>query len=294
MLDWNDLRYFLAIQRAGTLAGAAASLAINATTVGRRLTALEEGLGVRLFDRTPDGYALAAAGRDLLVHAERIEREALAAERQLSGADDRLAGGVRLATTEMLATRFLAPHLDRFTSRYPAIVLELTCTTRSVSLAHRDADIVLRLSRPREPDVVARELGAIDLCLYAARSYLDRFGRPDSDLAGHRILLFAASAAFALENGWFEARIAGAEVVLRSDSVSSIYSATVAGLGIALLPRVVAEREPSLEAISTVAPPEPRRIWQGVHLDLARSPRVQAVIQFLSEVVAVQKCDANR
>lgn len=289
MLDWNDVRIFLALRRAGTLAGAAAPLTINATTVGRRLTALEEAVGARLFDRTPDGYVLTHAGRDLLPHAERMETDALALEREVSGADQRLTGLVKLSTTEMLATRFLTPHLPRFHAQHPAITIDLNCTPRSVSLARRDADIALRLTRPREDDVVARDLAAIHLALYATRAYLDAHGRPDRDFSGQAVILFAASQAFALENGWLEPRVAGARVALRSDSVSSVYAAAMAGVGIALLPRVIADAEPTLERIPSDSEPEPRRIWQGVHRDLLKSPRVQAVSRFLAEAVAAEK-----
>jgi DNA-binding transcriptional LysR family regulator len=290
VLDWNDLRYFLAIHHAGTLAGAAGVLGINATTVGRRLAALEEEVGARLYDRTPAGYVLTAAGRDLLPHAERMEAAAFALERDVAGADQRLAGVVRLSTTEMLGTRFLAPHLGRFHERHPEIVIDLSCALRPVSLTRREADVVLRLSRPREPDVIARELASVHLSLYAARTYLDRRGRPEGGaLVGHEVLLFADTAPFQLENDWLAGRIQGARVALRSDSVSSIYAATVAGVGIALLPRIVADGEPLLERLRFEGSPEPRRIWSGVHRDLARSPRVQAVLALLGEVVLEER-----
>lgn len=285
MLDWNDVRIFLALQRAGTLAGAASPLAINATTVGRRLTALEDAVAARLFDRTPDGFLLTQAGRDLLPHAERMEADAMALEREAAGADQRLAGLVRLSTTEMLATRFLAPHLGRFQERHPAITIDLRCTPRSVSLTRRDADLVVRLTRPREDDVVARELAQIHLALYASRGYLAARGRPGADFDGHAVVLFADAPPFALENAWMEPRLARASIALRSDSVSMVYAAAVAGMGIALLPRVVADADPALVRLETDSEPEPRRIWQGVHRDLVRSPRIQAVVAFLAEVV---------
>jgi DNA-binding transcriptional LysR family regulator len=288
MVDWDDLRYFLAVQRAGTLARAASQLRINATTVGRRLTALEEQIGARLFDRTPEGYLLTPAGRELLPYAERMESEALALERNVAGADQRLAGTVRLSITEMLATRFLAPHLGRFAERYPEISLDLNCTSRSVSLVRHEADIALRLSRPHEENVVARRLSQVELGLYAARAYLDRQGLPEDaerSLRGHQVLLFADSRAFTIENKWLEARLDGAHVALRSDSVSSVYAAAVAGLGIALMPRLVADVEPVLCRIATRSSPEPRVIWQAVHADLQRSARIQAVLRFLVDVV---------
>jgi DNA-binding transcriptional LysR family regulator len=130
-------------------------------------------------------------------------------------------------------------------------------------------------------------LASISMSLYASPAYLDLRGRPPSGdaLAGHDVILFAASPGFALENDWLEKRLDGAKVVLRSDSVSSVYASAAAGMGIALLPRIVADSDPDLERIPTETPPETRQIWQGVHKDLARTPRVQAVAAFVAEVV---------
>lgn len=286
MLDWNDLRYFLAVHRAGTLAGAAASLDINATTVGRRVGALEEQLEVRLFDRTPEGWKLTPAARDLLEHAERMEQEAFALERDVRGADQRVTGTVRIATSEVLATRFLAPKLARFADLNPGLTIELTCSPFSVSLSRGEADMVLQLSRPREDDVVVRALSEFQMSLYASRVYVARRGAVTADtLAGHRLLLFAAAPPFAMENGWFQPRLAGTEVVLRSDSVSSLFAAAVAGMGVALLPRIVADLEPELVRFPIDPAPEPKRMWQGVHRDLVKTARIARVTAFLAEAV---------
>jgi DNA-binding transcriptional LysR family regulator len=291
MLDWNDLRYFLAVARGGTLARAARQLGINATTVGRRLTALEEQVQARLFDRTPDGYLLTPSGRDLLPRAERMEEEAIALDREIIGADQRPQGIVRVTATEMLATRFIMPQMPHFQATYPGITLDLECTTRFVSLARREADVALRLARPHEDNVVSRRLSEVPLSLYASPAYVEQHGvprDPEVSLAGHRAILFADSRAFSVENEWLAPRLEGARVVLRSDSVSSIYAATLAGLGIALLPVAVAGKDPDLVCIPTATRPTPRVVWQTVHADLQRSARVRAVLDFLAEVVAAR------
>lgn len=285
MIDWDDLRIFLAVARAGTLARAASRLGINATTVGRRLEKLEDTAKARLFDRTPDGYSLTRAGHELMPRAERMEDEALALERAVAGADDKPEGVVRLSVTEMLGTRFIAPHLPRFSQRFPGIVLELSCTSRAVQLARREADIALRLSQPREDALVVKKLTAIDLSLYAATSYLEARGQPGQKLDGHDVILFADARPFAIENEWLTARLGRGKVVMRSDSVSAIFAATVAGLGVGLIPRIVGDAEPALSRIATDSAPEPRIIWQAVHRDLARAGRIRAVLGFLSETV---------
>jgi len=288
MIDWDDLRFFLAVHRTGSLAGAASQLGLNATTVGRRLTALEERARTRLFDRTPDGFVVTAAGRDIVARAERMEEEAFGVEREIEGADQRLAGVVRLTATEMLVTRFIAPHLPRLAARHPAITLDLWCTNAVVDLSRREADLALRLSRPRDPDVITRQLAAIELALYASPGYLDAHGGPEdpeTGLAGHAVLGFAATPPFRVENAWFDPRTEGARIVLRSDSVSSIYAATVAGLGIALLPRAVADVDPALVRLPTTTSPAPRVVWQAVHKDLRTSARIRAVTEFIGEIL---------
>ncbi|MEM9193103.1 MAG: LysR family transcriptional regulator [Myxococcota bacterium] len=288
MLDWNDLKHFLAVGREGNLARAGASLEIAATTVGRRVSALEEQIGTRLFDRTPDGWILTASGRDLMPRAERIESEAIAAERVLCAAVDEPRGEVRLTATEMLATRFIAPHLPRFRERYPEIELDLICTNKVMSLARREADIALRLSRPREDGLVIRRLGQIDVGLYASQDYLEAHGRPDDperSLAGKHLVLFRKNRHFSRENEWLEARGDGASVVLRSNSVSSVYAAITSGLGVGLLPRIVAERNPTLERLQTETAPEPREIWQSVHRDNRDSARIRPVLDYLVSIL---------
>jgi len=195
---------------------------------------------------------------------------------------------VRVSVTEMLATRFVTPQLARFHDAHPEITLELNCTNRSVHLGRREADIALRLSRPHEDNVVTRQLAKIPLCLYAARSYVDTWGAPadpERSLRGHRVLMFADQRGFRIENQWLDQRREGARVVLRSDSVSSLYSATTAGVGIALLPRRVADAERGLLRLETESEPEPRVIWQTVHTDLQRSARIRAVLEFLQSVL---------
>jgi DNA-binding transcriptional LysR family regulator len=288
LLDWDDLRHVLSIHRHGTLARAGASLRMDPTTVGRRLAALEQRAGVRLFERSPEGWTATAAGLDLVRRAQCVEDEVLAAERELSGANERLSGTVRITATEMLATRFILPHLWRFHERYPDLTLDLICSNRPLDLARREADIALRLTRPKQPSVVARRLAEIELALYASPAYLARKGappEPDRSLRGHEVILFGASRAFLTENEWMEARLDGGRIALRADSVTAIYAATAGGLGIGLLPRAVADGDPTVQRLSTRSSPEPRVIWQMVHRDLHKAPRVRAVLDFLSELL---------
>ncbi len=288
MFNWDDVRYFLTLQRQSTLAAAGSELKLDPTTVGRRLVKLEEELGARLFDRTPSGYVLTEAGHRLLPRAERIEREALGVERDVAGEDQKLEGVVKLTATEMLTTRFIAPYLKRFQETHPDIQLDLNCTNLDVNLARREADIALRLARPTQEDLIIKRLSFIHLGLYASRDYVDHMGSPTESLAGHQVMLFASKRPFRRENEWLTARMDGARVVLRSDSVSSMYAATLAGTGIALLPSQVADNDPDLVRVPVEGAPEPRQIWQAVHKDLRDSARIRAVLDFLGRVLTAQ------
>jgi DNA-binding transcriptional LysR family regulator len=263
MIDWDDLRYFLAVHRHGNLARAGAALRINPTTVGRRVGALESSVGARLFERTPDGWRVTGAGLELVPHAERMETEARA-----------------------------APHVAVFAGRYPEITLEIGCATRSVDLARREADIALRLARPEQESLVVRRLADVPMGLYASKRYVAEKGTPadpEHSLHGHQVVAFAESRAFTFENAWLDPRLDGATVALRSDSVSTLYGAIAGGLGMGLLPRVVADADDELALIPTTTSPEPRVIWQAVHEDLQHSPRIRVVLDFMVEVATPMK-----
>ena len=287
MFDWDDVRFFLAVHREHNLARAAAALGVDATTVSRRLGALESTLGARLFDRTSNGYRLTDAGTRILARAERMEDEAMAVARDVAGDDQRLEGVVRLTATEMLSTRFIAPLLGRFNARYPDIVLDLVCTSKDLDLSRREADVALRLSRPRQDDLVVKRLFDIELGLYASRDYLAEHGMPDlaePPLTDHAVLLFADTPGFRRENTWMEERVGGARVAIRCDSVSSVYSAAAAGVGIALLPCHVADAEARLQRLHVDGAPAPRQVWQAVHRDLHGAARIRAVLDFLGRI----------
>lgn len=296
MLDWDDVRHFLAVRRTGTLAGAGAALRLDPTTVGRRLAALEDALGAKLFERTTSGYVATDAGERLVPRAEALEREALAFERAVLGDDDRLAGTVKLTATEMIATRFLAPHLGKLRRRYPEICVDLICSAESFDLSRREADVALRLARPREEHLVVRKLANVELGLYASRDYLERSGPVASDgpLDGHELVFFADTRAFGRENAWLEARRGTGSIALRSNSVSTLYSAVVGGAGIGLVPRLVADREEALVRVDRSSGPAPREIWQMVHKDLAKNARIRAVLGFLAEILTPPKRGAPR
>jgi DNA-binding transcriptional LysR family regulator len=282
--DWNDLRSFLAIARHGSLQGASRTLGVNHSTVFRRLNALEARLGVRLFDRSPRGYALTIAGEHMLASAERVEDEILGLERRLLGGDVRLAGTLRVTTTDTLVHGLLGPHLRAFQARYPAIELELITGNAFFDLSKREADVALRPSRHPGDAMVGRRLAAIAVALYAGRNYVAERGRPasEAELSGHALITGDASLAHLPATRWLERHVTHGVTVLRCNSWLSQSAAARAGLGLAVLPCFLGDPAPELVR---VLPPEPAlagELWLLTHPDLRRTARVRAFMETLA------------
>jgi len=284
--DWNDYRFFLAVTRSGTLAGAARALGVDQSTVGRRLGALQRQMGARLLDHTPDGYVLTAAGESILAEVEALERGFLGVERKLLGADARLEGVVRLATSEILATMFLVPHLGLLRERHPHLAVEVMTGNEPVDLARREADVSIRIGvPPKQPNLVVRRIATAGFALYAAQSYLASHGRPRPGrrLEGHQVVCYGGELASTPIGRWATQEASSAEVVVRANSVGAVYEAVAAGLGLGVLPCLLGER--ALVRVSA-RPVGAVPLWTVVHEDLVRSARVRAVLDFVAELSA--------
>ena len=287
MYDWNDLRYFLELSRQGKLVRAAARLHVDHTTVSRRITALEQQLDVRLFDRSPRGYQLTDAGLRLLPLAERIESQSNQLYQDISGKDARLSGTVRVATPEALGVQVIARHIGGFRREHPDIEIELVAETRRMSLSKREADIAISLSRPESGRLVARKLCDYRLRLYAARGYLRKHAPVKSleDLAAHDFVTYVDDLIEMPELRFFDATIKNAHVVFRSTNVSAQLNAIVDGVGMGLVHCFMARQEPQLEVVLPDQIAVDRTYWLLVHEDLRQVARVEAVSQFLTRVL---------
>jgi DNA-binding transcriptional LysR family regulator len=287
-MAWDDFRYFLALARAGSLSAAARRMRVDQSTVGRRLAALEAEAGARLFDHTPDGYVLTAAGESVLGDVERLEDGFLAVERRLAGGDARIEGVVRVSISETFANHFVVAHLDELRARHPGLTVELATSNAPVDLARREADLAVRLGpAPKQPNLVVRPLGAAGFALYGSRAYLASHGRPRlrGGLRGHRVVRYGGELAPVPMARFLEEHAREAEVVLLANSVATVHEAVVAGLGLGVLPCVLAGD--GLERIGPLLGANP--IWSVVHEDLVRAARVRAVLQFLSEVIGRER-----
>jgi DNA-binding transcriptional LysR family regulator len=291
--EWSDLRCFLAVVRARTLAGAGKQLRVEATTIGRRVTALERSLGVRLFERTPDGFVLTAAGNRVLEHAVEMEAQMAAIERKVSGEDEKVAGHVRLATSENLSVGFLARRLVSFIDKHPGVALEIVTGTPAVDLLRNEADLALRVGphmRPGQHSLVTRKVAEVGLGLYASRVYLERRGPPSvkNGCVDHVVVGYGGALAEIDPNLWLEEHASEATVTLRCNSMLGATRAVASGAGMSVLPCFLADAEPGLERIL----PKPvlsHDLWLVVHPAPRAVARVRAVYDFLVELVRTER-----
>lgn len=285
MLDWNDLRTFLAVARHGNLSAAARALKVTQTTMGRRLEALHQRAGTRLLQKTPGGFVLTPSGERVLGNIERMEAEALAVERAITGQDAKLEGEVRITTVETFGARVLVPLFAELRLRQPQLAIELITDTRALSLSRREADIALRLAEFEQHEAVVRRVGDMAFAVYAGRAYLEAHGQPDfgEGAAGHCVVTLQDDLALLPEARWLTGLTQQAMVVLRSNSRDAHVQAAKAGYGVACLPCYLADEEPDLVRLDTPSKPVVRGIWMGVHRDTRHVPRIRIVLEHLSE-----------
>ncbi len=295
MEDWNDARLVLAVARAGGLAAAAKALHVDHSTVFRRLAALEARLGLALFERGPGGlYQPTAAGARAASAAERMEDEALGLARDLAGQDRRLSGRLRVTCSETLAYRLLTPYVARFRAEHPGVVVELAVDSRVLNLSRREADVALRVARPREGDLWGRKLADVAWTAYGAAGYLA--GAPPlaspADLGRHPLIGWEEGAAAGINAAEWLAGIAPAEaVVYRTNSLVNQLVAARAGVGLAVLPCYLGDPEPGL-ARALPGGPVPalaRELWIVTHQDLRRTARVRAFFDTIAEGIAADR-----
>ncbi|WP_284414511.1 LysR family transcriptional regulator [Acidovorax sp. SUPP2539] len=279
MPAWDDVRFFLAVAREGSLSGAARTLRVEHSTVARRVGALEVSLGVRLFDRLPRSWALTSDGEALIAPAERLEHEGLAFSRAATSATS-LQGTVRISAPPVFASQFLVPRLASRNDRWKGIDLDLVGEVRTANLHRREADLSLRFMRPSEPGLAARKLGVLSFHVFAAPAWLARaeaewcflgYGNPLSDVPHQQLL----------------ARMAGDRpFILKSNDLAAIHRACRDGMGLAMLPNFLVHIDDGLVKVPGVDGPVLREIWCVVHPDVRRSPRVRLMADLIAELVA--------
>ena len=282
-MEWSDLRIFLAIAREGTLGAAARRVGQTQPTMGRRLQALERALGHRLFQRTRDGFVLTDEGAAVLSHAERMEEEVLAFQRELTGQEKQLDGMLRLTSSDWFAEYMLAPVLADFSKQYPRVIVELLTDSHLFSLARREADLAFRIRPFDEADIVSRKLLRMPYGVYAVADY----PRPEAgDGSGASLIVMNVAFGSMPEIAWLQRLLPKANIGFRSNARSVQARACQQGIGLAVLPRPLGDALENLQRIDLGDEPPARDTWVGYHRDMRRLARLRALMDIVVDRLA--------
>ncbi len=278
-MNWDDLRFFLALSREGSVSGAGRALGVKHTTVARRIRAFEERLGTRLFDRLPDGYAMTQVAENLFGHALAMEALAQTVDREVFGQDAELAGPLKL-TVSHVADRLILPKLRAFTEAYPHIDLQLLTTSGLVDLAAREADIAVRLTAKPPDYLVGREVMRLRHGIYGTTRTLRKLSDPVN------VILFQGDA---VHPPWVTEHFPNARTVLRVDDVSSMAAATRNHIGLSRMPCFIGDSDAGLRRLDVPLKSSDWGVWILSHVDLRATARVRVCREFLQVTIEQQR-----
>jgi len=290
VLIWDDLRFMLAVRRHGSLGRAAKALALNKSTISRRVAALEAELGVSLMQRNQQGYELTAAGEAVTQAAERMDQIANELIASVGDADRVAKGVVSVTVPAWFAQHVIIPALGDFREMHPGLDVHLMTTDDVVDLSRREVDIALRNARPTQQSLIVRKAGPIAFAMYAARDYITRLGMPTcrEDLERHQLIGYRDAVAYVAAYRWTNEL--SHRVSFRAADATSMLEAVSTGLGIGVLPCFLTTGMTNVVCVDTIGPPEPETIWLVTHPDTVGVERVRVVDDWLVDRF-VQKAD---
>ena len=284
MFDWNDLRHFLAVARAGSTIAAARELGVNQSTVHRRLAELERAIGGELFARTPAGYRLNAFGEQMLAHAQDVERAATVFANAAGAAAPRNAEVIRLTCPEPIMPRITKSGLlERFHAAHPRFRIEFVMSDRYLDLKKGDADVALRSGDNSDSDLVGRKVADSLWALYASARYIEEHGSPQSfeDLRGRAFVGFDETLSGHRSSQWL-ASVPDARIVARNNSVLGLIYAAKSGIALAPLPTAMGDSEPDLVRVMGPAPAMSRSWRILATRQMRRTPKISAFFDFIA------------
>lgn len=286
--DWNDLQAFLAVARAGRLTVAAQQAGVDHSTLSRRVAALEQALGAKLFDRRPGGFSLTAEGERLLGDAESMESLALRMRSRLEEGVRGLTGSVRAGTPEGFGTYFLAPRLGHLQAAHPQLEVELVANPRSFSLSKREADLAVTMAKPTQGRVYADKLVDYGLGLYASRDYVEASPRirTQADLGKHPWVGYVDDLIWTPELDYLPQVVPAAAPRTRISNVITQAAAVAGGAGLAVLPHFIARTQPALVPVLGGEVRLERSYWLVTHADTRDLARVAFMADFIRDELA--------
>ena len=280
MKEWDDLRVFLAVARHGSVTAAASKLGVNHSTVSRRIQAFEEKHDVRLFERLPSGYEMSQAAENIFEKAQEIEAKTQEIERELFGQDTRLQGKVVITSINTIINHYILPHLHKFREQYPDIDLVFLSTAEVKNMAAREADIAVRFT-PQPPEyLVGREIARLTQGIYLHKDYPLATTKPTEVILWNDELTLPP---------WAQENFPDARVVMRADTVATMFAAVKAGFGIAHMPCAMGEIDDDVCRLDLPLPPPTWGVWVLSHVDLRATTRVRVCREFLVDILQQQK-----
>ncbi|MDB6146251.1 MAG: hypothetical protein JWP80_5295 [Pseudomonas sp.] len=276
MFDWEDLRYFIVFAHEQSLSAAARTLKVDHATVARRISALESSLNLKLVDRRPRSYVITEDGERIAQLGRRMESESFAVQRTALAGQENYAGQVTVSAPPALACALIAPRIIALREAYPQLSLQLIGSLDSASLSRREADIAVRLSRPKEPDLVARKVATIRFHLYGSADYLTRTAAEDRVFIAYDETMEQTP-----QQVWLKEQAGDRPILLRSNDLNVQATIARAGAGVAALPYFLGDQY-GLHIMETAGTSLEREVWLVVHSDIRHTPAVQAVMSFLA------------
>jgi DNA-binding transcriptional LysR family regulator len=284
MMDWNDLRYFLAVADQGSTLAAGRALRVSQTTVARRIAALEDSLGLQLFEKRQAGYTLTPAGEELIDRARQVELATDGFTEAAAALARDCSGVVRITTQEIFANTLLGPMLKELHEQHPQVVIEIDTQQELLDLGAGEADVALRSTAGEAPaGTVGRSLCIDDWTLYCSREYADRHGVPRTrkELLGHAIIGGGGGKLWRHYEEWLRSLGLEGQVAMHHATSTGLLMAVRSGFGIAVLPCVVADGDPDLVQCIPPRTNHNRSMWLLTHERVRHTPRVRLVIDFL-------------
>lgn len=286
MIAWDDFRLIKAIADAGGLAGAAARLSVNHSTVFRRLAQIEEGLGLPLFERHRGGYLPTPAGEEMIALALRLDDDITAFTRKLAGRDWLPAGELRVTTSDSLLVHLLTLPLARFRERYPDVRLDLIIGNQALNLSKRDADVAIRATDHPPENLVGRRVARIAWALYGRRTDFPVVPAAPGDCRW--VMLGDGFAGLKVVRG-LQARVPAERIVYKLNTVLGLAEAVEAGIGIGHLPCFIGDVRPGLVRLGAPEPDFAADLWLLTHPDLRHQARLRAFLDFVAEEIARER-----
>jgi DNA-binding transcriptional LysR family regulator len=275
MLNWDDLRFLLAVARRGSMSGAARELNVNHATVIRRIRSLETQLGSRLFERNGHSYAITPAGQVAFDAAERMEAQSVGVERQVIGQATALTGTIRVTGVEPMGRTFLLPAIREFTGLYPDIIIDLSLSQRAYNLGMREADIAFRVTEQPPQDLVGKKLATLQLGVYT------KAGNSLNPADISEIVSLAHLKDMGIH--WEDQYFSHARISLVTDSPAVAADAVREGFGATMLPLAVAEADAELVRIPSIPTVKGSEIWLLTHVDVRTNAKMRVFRDFMQD-----------